>query len=113
MALAGLLGVFLSDERTAPVERVAVGGTGDSVAPGAGAGVDALPDIELVGTSMETPRRASPAGAGGDDQRAVPAGAADRLREPVPMPPESPARPYISDDPNTYPRFGTGFGDRD
>ena len=38
---------------------------------------------------------------------------ADGLRESVPVPPQSPARTYQSADPNTYPRFGSGFGDRD
>lgn len=31
----------------------------------------------------------------------------------VPVPSQNPPRPYSSADPNTYPRFGNGFGDRD
>lgn len=113
MALAGLLGVFLSDERSASMERAAVGGTGDSAALVADSSDADLPAIKLVGKPMGTPRRASPAGTGGDDHRPIPRCPADELRESVPVPPESAPRSYSSADPNTYPRFGSGFGDRD
>ena len=38
---------------------------------------------------------------------------ADGLCESVPVPPESASGSYSSVDPNTYPRFGSGVGDRD
>ena len=115
MALAGLLGVFLSDDRSHSVERDAVGRGGDSAASGTDRVRDDLPEIELVGKPMGKVARKDEAGLGGDHQRAVSARPADRLREPLPVPSENPARPYSSSDPNTYPRFGggIGFGDRD
>jgi len=113
MALAGLLGVFLSDERSASVERATVGGTGDSAAPGTDSSNADLPAIELVGKPMGTSSRAGSAGACGDDHRPIPRCPADELRESISVPPESAPRSYSSADPNTYPRFGSGFGDRD
>jgi len=113
MALAGLLGVFLSDERPDSVGRTPVGRAGDSAAPGADSSDADLPAIELVGKPMGTSSRAGAAGAGGDDHRAVPARPAERMRESMSVPPESSDRVYQSADPNTYPRFGSGFGDRD
>lgn len=81
MALAGLLGVFLSDEpKTVRIE---------------------LPPIDLQS-------RPQPHDAPADPQPVRPA---DGVRGPVP--PQSPARTYQSADPNTYPRLGSGFGDRD
>ncbi len=61
MALAGLLGVFLSDDRSHPVERDAVGRGGDSAASGADRVRDDLPELELVespwGQRIEVARR--------------------------------------------------------
>lgn len=113
MALAGLLGVFLSDERPDSVGRVPVGGADSAAASGDDRVRDDLPPIELVGTPMGPAGREVAGCSGGNEHRAVPAGAANQLRESVSVPPQSPARPYQSADPNTYPRFGTGFGDRD
>lgn len=110
MALAGLLGVFLSDERTTPVERNPVGGAGDSAVPGADRVRDDLPSIELVGAPMGTAGRNSAAGYGVEHQRAVADRPAAELRQPMPTPDS--ARSYPTD-PNTYPRFHAGFGDRD
>ena len=83
VALAGLLGVFLSDEpKVVKIE---------------------LPPIDLQS-------RPESGNAPADSQFVRPA---DGLCESVPVPPESPARSYQSADPNPYPRFGSGFGDRD
>jgi len=83
MALAGLLGVFLSDEpKTVRIE---------------------LPPIDLQS-------RPESGNAPADSQFVRPA---DGLCESVPVPPESTSGSYSSVDPNTYPRFGSGFGDRD
>lgn len=60
-----------------------------------------VPPIELQG-------RIEPADAPVDPQPVRPA---DRVRQPVPS--QDSARPYPPTDPNTYPRFGSGFGDRD
>ena len=82
-ALAGLLGVFLSDEpKTVRIE---------------------LPPIDLQS-------RPESGNAPADSQFVRPA---DGLCESVPVPPERSPGPYQSADPNTYPRFGSGFGDRD
>ena len=109
MALAGLLGVFLSDDRPHSVERDAVGCGGDSAASGADRVRDDLPELELVGKPMGAADRGSEADSGHHHQRVVPGGTADELR----VPPERSPGPYQSADPNTYPRFGSGFGDRD
>lgn len=113
MALAGLLGVFLGDGQADPVERVSVGGTGDRAASGADRVRDDLPELELVGKSLGNTQRNTAPDTGCDHQRAVSARAADRMRSPVPVSSQSPAQSYQSTDPNTYPRFGAGFGDRD
>jgi len=113
MALAGLLGVFLSDERPDSVERAPVGRAGDSAAPGADSGDADLPAIELVGKPVGTSQREIALSPGGDNRRPVPDRPADELRESMSVPPESAPRSYSSADPNTYPRFGSGFGDRD
>ena len=82
-ALAGLLGVFLSDEpKVVKIE---------------------LPPIDLQS-------RPESGNAPADSQFVRPA---DGLCESVPVPPESAPRSYSSVDPNAYPRFGSGFGDRD
>jgi len=82
-ALAGLLGVFLSDEpKVVKIE---------------------LPPIDLQS-------RPESGNAPADSQFVRPA---DGLCESVPVPPERSPGPYQSADPNTYPRFGSGFGDRD
>ena len=80
IALAGLLGVFLSDEPK-------------SVRP------DPLPPIDLQG-------RPESGDAPADPRSVRPA---DELRLPTDRRPG----PTVSADPNTYPRFGSGFGDRD
>lgn len=83
MALAGLLGVFLSDEpKVVKIE---------------------LPPIDLQS-------RPESGNAPADSQFVRPA---DGLCESVPVPSERSPGPYQSADPNTYPRFGSGFGDRD
>lgn len=109
MALAGLLGVFLSDDRSHPVERDAVGCGGDSAASGADRVRDDLPELELVGKPLGAAGRGSEADSGLDHRSPVSSGTADELR----VPPERSPGPYQSADPNTYPRFGSGFGDRD
>lgn len=78
MALAGLLGVFLSDEPKIEVPPIELQGRGESI--------DVAPDTQPVRT-------------------------VDRVR--VSTRTEDSPRPYQSADPNTYPRFGSGFGDRD
>ena len=77
IALAGLLGVFLSDEPK-PIN---------------------LPPIDLQG-------RPESGDAPADPRSVRPA---DELRLPTDRRPG----PTVSADPNTYPRFGSGFGDRD
>ena len=109
MALAGLLGVFLSDDRPHSVERDAVDRGGDSAASGTDPVRDDLPPLELVGKPLGDVGRAPAADSGHHHQRVVPGGTADELR----VPPERSPGPYQSADPNTYPRFGSGFGDRD
>lgn len=109
MALAGLLGVFLSDDRPHSVERDAVGCGGDSAASGADRVRDDLPELELVGKPMGGVGRAPALESGCDHQRTVPGRPADELRLPTDRRPG----PTVSADPNTYPRFGGGFGDRD
>ena len=109
MALAGLLGVFLSDDRPHSVERDAVGRVGDSAASGVDRVRDDLPELELVGKPMGDVGRAPAADSGHHHQRVVPGGTADELR----VQSERSPGPYQSADPNTYPRFGSGFGDRD
>lgn len=59
-----------------------------------------LPPIELQS-------RSEPAAAPADPQPVRPT---DGVR--VSMPPQNSPRSYPSADPNTYPRFGSGFGDR-
>lgn len=83
MALAGLLGVFLSDEPK-------------------------VVKIELSPIDLQS--RPESGNAPADSQFVRPA---DKLRESMSVPPESAPRSYSSADPNTYPRFGSGFGDRD
>lgn len=78
MALAGLLGVFLSDEPKIEVPPIELQGRSESI--------DVAPDTQPVRT-------------------------VDRVR--ASMYTEDSPRPYQSADPNTYPRFGSGFGDRD
>lgn len=70
-----------------------------------------LPPLELVGRSEPALVDQTSAGAGdaGPDPGAV--RHADRLRQPVPADHRSQRVEPI--DPNTYPRFGAGFGDRD
>ena len=109
MALAGLLGVFLSDARSDAVGRDAVGRVGDSAASGADRVRDDLPELELVGKPMGDVGRAPALESGLDHRSPVPGGAADELRVPSERSPGT----YQSADPNTYPRFGSGFGDRD
>ncbi len=109
MALAGLLGVFLSDDRPHSVERDAVGRGGDSAASGTDRVRDDLPELELVGKPMGGVGRAPALESGLDHRSPVPGGTADELR----VPSERSPGPYQSADPNTYPRFGSGFGDRD
>ncbi len=109
MALAGLLGVFLSDDRPHSVERDAVGRVGDSAASGADRVRDDLPELELVGKPMGDVGRAPAADSGRGHQSPIPGGPADELRVPSERSPGT----YQSADPNTYPRFGSGFGDRD
>lgn len=114
MALAGLLGVFLSDDRPHSVERDAVGCGGDSAASGADRVRNDLPELELVGKPLGDANRNTSVDVGLGHQRVVSARAADRMRQPV-LPKDSP-RPDQSADPNTYPRFGGGgfgWGDRD
>lgn len=76
MALAGLFGVFLSDEPKIEVPPIELQGRSESI--------DAAPDTQPVRT-------------------------VDRVRVPSERSPGA----YQSADPNTYPRFGSGFGDRD
>lgn len=109
MALAGLLGVFLSDDRSHPVERDAVGCGGDSAASGADRVRDDLPELELVGKPLGAADRDGEADSGRGHQSPVPGGTADELR----VQSERSPGPYQSADLNTYPRFGSGFGDRD
>lgn len=109
MALAGLLGVFLSDDRSHPVERDAVGCGGDSAASGADRVRDDLPELELVGKPLGAADRGGAADSGLDHRSPVSSGTADELR----VQSERSPGPYQSADPNTYPRFGSGFGDRD
>lgn len=109
MALAGLLGVFLSDDRPHSVERDAVGCGGDSAASGADRVRDDLPELELVGKPMGGVGRAPALESGMDHRSPVSSGAANELRVPSERSPGT----YQSADPNTYPRFGSGFGDRD
>lgn len=111
MALAGLLGVFLSDDRPHSVERDAVGCGGDSAASGADRVRDDLPELELVGKPLAETGREGAGSSGGARQRTAPARSADELRQPV-LAKDSP-RPDQPADPNTYPRFGSGWGDRD
>ncbi len=109
MALAGLLGVFLSDARSVAVERAPVGTADDPVAPRAAPVRNELPSIELVGTPLGATGRAPALDSGLADQRTVPGRPADELR----LQAERRPGPAGTADPNTYPRFGAGFGDRD
>lgn len=112
MALAGLLGVFLSDGRSYSSLRDSAGSAGDPATSGTDVVRDPkLPEIELVGNPMGTADRNDPVDHRSPHQRAVSTSDANQLRDI--LPPGNQPRPYQSTDPNTYPRFGTGFGDRD
>ena len=90
MALAGLLGVFLAD--TNPPSQ--------------------LPPIELVGRSSVAPLADQGRAVVGDAGLGVGAvQPVDRVCQPM----QANYRPQRVEpvDPNTYPRFGSGFGDRD
>lgn len=110
MALAGLLGVFLSDRPDSTL-RTPVGNSGHSTASGADPVRDALPDIELVGKPLGAAGRNGAQDHGVEYRRADSAHFASGMRQP--MPPQDSPRPHQSSDPNTFPRFGAGFGDRD
>lgn len=81
MALAGLLGVFLSDEpKSVRIELPPLALQGRSESSDAALGIGAVQPVDELRQSLPTDRRPGPPG---------------------------PA------DPNTYPNFRSGFGDRD
>lgn len=113
MALAGLLGVFLSDTS----RSVSIGNSdGDCVNRSTISVADPvradLPELELVGKSMDNSGRIATEETGvGHCHPSI-----DSSINGVypPMPSNNPSRPSRSiGPPNTYPRFGSGFGDRD
>ena len=87
MAIVGLLGVFLSDDRS--TDSAAVPLRSGSVIADVGADVSALPEIELVGRATAPPV-ASKTGADAHDAdlRAGPVRSADRMRVPPHYPAE-------------------------
>ena len=95
MALAGLLGVFLSDEtRSSAVGHDSTGPAGNFAASGADSVRADLPDIDLVGKPLGNANRNTSVDAGLDHQRVGSTRPGDRMR--VPVSSEDSTRPYKS-----------------